>query len=263
MFPKLFVTDLDGTALDKSFQPYARFPDHFSQFLDDLHEKKCEWAISTTWDVVGQSQLVLSSTVKSKPLFLMAEYGMRLAKYTGAEPEYIQPFTNNMEQKVAQFNSDFAFAIVRDICTRFSPEVMHFYGHMLSFKPIAEDEVAFRAYIKEHAVAWHESNQFNFSLNSASSFSIYPRFLNKGAALSEALEQSAIAPEDVVIAGDEIADIAMMQPDLATFAVCPENAAQEVKDHVTNMGCFVGCGIGALGIIDSFKQLANKQQWTF
>ncbi len=55
----------------------------------------------------------------------------------------------------------------------------------------------------------------------------------------------------------------MMQPDLATFAVCPENAAQEVKDHVTNMGCFVGCGIGALGIIDSFKQLANKQQWTF
>ncbi len=261
MFPKLFVTDLDGTALDKSFQPYARFPDHFSQFLDQLHKKQCEWAISTTWDAVGQSQLILSSSVESKPLFLMAEYGMRLAKYSGAEPQYIQPFTETMEDKVAKFNNECAFAVVRDICNRFSPEVMHFYGHMFTFQPINSDETAFRRYIRKHAADWHESEQFNFSLNSQSSFNIYPRFLNKGVALSEALKLSSITPEQVVIAGDEIADIDMMQPGLATFAVCPDNAAQEVKEHIINMGGFVGNGTGASGIIDSFRQLAVKQQW--
>ena len=34
MFPKLFVTDLDGTALGGGYEPYAKFPDHFSKFLD-------------------------------------------------------------------------------------------------------------------------------------------------------------------------------------------------------------------------------------
>ena len=32
-FPKLFVTDLDDTALGGGYVPYARFPDPFSEFL--------------------------------------------------------------------------------------------------------------------------------------------------------------------------------------------------------------------------------------
>ncbi len=69
MFPKLFVTDLDGTALDGGYQPYARFPDPFSEFLDYLHDNGCQWAINTTWDVGGQWDIVELSSVKSKPVF--------------------------------------------------------------------------------------------------------------------------------------------------------------------------------------------------
>ena len=263
MFPKLFVTDLDGTALDKAHQPYARFPDHFSEFLDALYSRQCEWAISTTWDAGGQGQLVLGSTVKSTPLFLMAEYGMRLARYTDGVPEFIQPFTENMEKRVDTFNRDIAFAVVRNICSQFSPKIMHFYGHMLTFQPIPEEENEFRDYVVSYMPEWDKNEQFNYSLNAQSSFNLYPRFLHKGLALSEALIQEGITPEEVVIAGDETADIDMMQPELAKFAVCPENACQEVKDHVVNMGGFVGNGIGAKGVIDSFRQLAAKEGWSF
>ena len=36
MQEKLFITDLDGTALGGDFEQYARFPDSFSKFLDKL-----------------------------------------------------------------------------------------------------------------------------------------------------------------------------------------------------------------------------------
>ncbi len=262
-FPKLFVTDLDGTALDKAHQPYARFPDHFSKFLDKLHERQCAWAISTTWDAGGQGQLVLSSAVTSEPLFLMAEYGMRLAYYKNGMPEFVQPFTKNMEERVATFNRNKSYAEIRDICSQFSPQIMHFYGHMFTFQPIPEDRDTFRNYIENKITHWEKENLFNYSLNKNCSFNLYPKFLNKGVALKEALNISGIKPEDVVIAGDETADIAMMQPELAKFAVCPENAADAVKNHVTNMGGFIGKGIGAAGIIDSFRQLAEKEKWDF
>jgi hydroxymethylpyrimidine pyrophosphatase-like HAD family hydrolase len=262
-FPKLFVTDLDGTALDKAHQPYARFPDHFSVFLDELHKTDCDWAISTTWDAGGQGQLVLGSSVKSSPLFLMAEYGMRLAYYRAGMPEFIQPFTKNMEERVAAFNREAAYSVVRDICSRFSPAIMHFYGHMLTFRPVDEESADFRKYIKIKSSEWDEEKLFNYSLNAESSLNIYPRFLNKGLALKEALKISGTAPADIVVAGDETADIDMMQPELARYAVCPENACREVKDHIRKMGCFVGKGIGAAGVIDSFKQLAKKENWKF
>ena len=76
-FPLLFVTDLDNTALRAGFQPYARFPDPFAEFLDALAARGCRWAINTTWSVHGQWQLVQSSAVRSRPEFLIAEYGLR------------------------------------------------------------------------------------------------------------------------------------------------------------------------------------------
>jgi len=60
-FPLLFVTDLDDTALGDGHQPYARFPDPYSEFLDGLAARGCQWAINTTWNVNGQWQLVLGS----------------------------------------------------------------------------------------------------------------------------------------------------------------------------------------------------------
>jgi len=263
MLPKLFVTDLDGTALDKSSQPYATFPDHFSEFLDTLYEHKCEWAINTTWDVAGQSQLVLSSTVKSEPLFLMAEFGVRLAKFNGITPGFVQPYTSVMEKRIDEFNETFIFDIYREICSKFRPKRSLFYGHLFILTPLDEDCQALRLFVESNTEEWNKSGLINFSLNEAGVFSIWPKFLNKGLSLAEALKQSKISADEVVVAGDELMDIDMMTPELATFAVCPENAVEQVKQRVLDMGCFVGRGIGAVGVIDSFRQLAEKENWEF
>jgi hydroxymethylpyrimidine pyrophosphatase-like HAD family hydrolase len=263
MLPKLFVTDLDGTALDKSSQPYAVFPDHFSDFLDTLYEHKCEWAINTTWDVAGQSQLILSSTVKSEPQFIMAEFGARLATFNGATPEFVQPYTSAMEKRIDEFNETFIFDIYRDICLKFRPKRSLFYGHLFILTPVDEDRKALREFVESHTEEWKKSAVIDFSINENDIFSIWPKFLNKGLSLAEALKQGNVLPEEVVVAGDELMDLDMMTPELAKFAVCPENAVEQVKQRVLDMGCFVGRGVGGAGVIDSFKQLAEKENWEF
>jgi hydroxymethylpyrimidine pyrophosphatase-like HAD family hydrolase len=255
MFPKLFVTDLDGTALGGGYQPYARFPDPFSEFLDYLHDNGCQWAINTTWDVGGQWDLVELSSVKSKPAFFMAEFGLRLATYTANGPEMVQPFVDKMEKQLQDVQNRAMYPVVNDICSKFKPEVMHFYDHLFSFNVIPEEKEKFNDYISEH---YSNEKELNINANDGR-VGVYPKFMHKGLALAEAIKMLSISPEDVVIAGDEIADMAMMQPNLANFAVCPENAAEAVKQHVIAMNGKVGTGHSGHGIIDAFKKLFIQQ----
>ena len=254
MFPKLFVTDLDGTALGGGYKPYARFPDPFSEFLDYLHENGCQWAINTTWDVGGQWDLVELSSVKSKPAFFMAEFGLRLAKYAKNGPELVQPYVEKMEKQLQDVQHSSMYPLISDICSKFKPEVMHFYGHLFSFNVISEETEKFNEYISEH---YPESKELNINAHDGR-VGVYPKFMHKGLALAEAIKMLSISPEEVVIAGDETADIAMMQPNLAKFAVCPDNAPEEVKQHVIAMNGKVGSGHSAHGIIDAFGKLFGK-----
>lgn len=250
MFPKLFVTDLDGTALGGGYKPYARFPDPFSEFLDYLHDNGCQWAINTTWDVGGQWDLVELSSVKSKPAFLMAEFGLRLARYTEKGPEMVQPYVDEMEKKLQGIQNSAIYPLIHDICSKFKPEIMHFYGHLFSFDVINKEKEQFNQYVSQHYANKNELivNQHNGRIG------VYPSFMNKGIALAEVLKILSITPDQVVVAGDETTDIAMMQPHLAEFAVCPENAAQEVKQHIMKMNGAIGSGHSSRGIIDAFQK---------
>ena len=53
MTKRLFVTDLDGTALG-GYEPYDRLPEKFCALLDRLVDDGWEWALNTTWDPEGQ-----------------------------------------------------------------------------------------------------------------------------------------------------------------------------------------------------------------
>ncbi len=89
----------------------------------------------------------------------------------------------------------------------------------------------------------------------------YPAFLKKSRNLKEALRIGGFGPEDVVIAGDNTADTAMMGDGLSSYAICPENAGEDVKRHVLGMGGTVGRGECAEGVIDAFNRLAEKKGW--
>ncbi len=143
------------------------------------------------------------------------------------------------------------YPIINDICSKFKPETMHFYGHLFSFNVISEEREKFNDYISENYPANKELN-----INSHDGrLGVYLKFMNKGLALAEAIKMLSLKPDEVVIAGDETADIHMMQPKLAKFAICSDNALEEVKKHVINMNGKVGSGHSALGIIDAFQKM--------
>jgi hydroxymethylpyrimidine pyrophosphatase-like HAD family hydrolase len=256
-FPKLFITDLDGTALGGNFEPYVQFPEPFCQFLDRLSDKGCKWAINTTWDVDGQWDLVMSSPVKSRPTYLMAEFGLRMAEVNGEGYAFIQPYTEDNNRELATFNNEIGYKIISDICSKFRASKMMFYGHLFDFTSIPEDGTALASYVKEHYASMPE-----IVMNSNKNrFSFRPAFLNKGTAVKKLMQLAGLSSAEVIAAGDETADIGMIQEGSAEFLIGPENSAPKVKQAIVENHGEIGTGHACLGIIDAFNKLAAKQGW--
>ncbi len=244
---KLFVFDLDGTVLTPGQEPYARLPDVFSEFLDIISADGWMWGINSTWDVNGQWHLVLVSSVKSRPAFLMGEMGLRIAEVKNSRLEFLQPYTAIMEKKVQEIIEKDLYPVMSHICSRFNPAKMHFYGHMFHFIVDAKEK--------------EEFDDFTAGINAENlivskgkgSFSAYPSILNKGKSVKEVGRIAGLSPEEIVVAGDEIADIPMMDSDLSKHPICPSNAHDEVKKHVKSAGGIIGTKPHAHGIIEAFQ----------
>jgi hydroxymethylpyrimidine pyrophosphatase-like HAD family hydrolase len=258
-FPQLFVTDLDGTALGGDYQPYARFPDPFSEFLDRLAARGCQWAISTTWDVGGQWQLVLASAVRSRPAYHMAEMGCRVARGTPGGPEFIQPYTADTEARVAAVNQSHLYPLMNDVCGRFKPLRMNFYGHWFDFAPHPDEQDRFLAHVRSR---YADSEALTVMIGGG--MVAHARFLEKGRGLREVLRLSGISPDRVVVAGDSMGgDGTMIQPGLARYGVCPGNADPALKEHIRAHGGAVGEGPSSRGVIQAFGELARRNGWDF
>jgi hydroxymethylpyrimidine pyrophosphatase-like HAD family hydrolase len=258
-FPQLFVTDLDGTALGGGYRPYARFPDHYSEFLDRLHARGCQWAINTTWDVQGQWGLVQVSSVRSRPAYFMAELGMRIATLKGDELEFVQPYTADMEARSDAINREHLVPAMLDICNRFPPATVGFYGHLCEMKPRKGlgDEVA--AYLSE-AYGNHPVLAVG---GGPGGIGITPRMLNKSLHTKEVLRLSGISPDRVVVAGDSPGDLPMMTPDLCAHVVCPGDAQPQMKAHVQARDGAIGKAPCGMGVIQAFEELACRHGWEF
>jgi len=257
-FPLLFVTDLDDTALGGGYQPYARFPDPYSAFLDRLAARGCQWAVNTTWDVAGQWQVVQSSAVRSRPAFLIAEYGLRVARITGDGPEFVQPYTSAMEARVEAINQSVVFPLMRDICAQFKPARMYFYGHVFEFYPREEEKERLAEYVR----ARYADNDV-VSAGVGRALGVVPRFLEKGNGLREVLRLTGIPADRVVVAGDSIGDWSMLPPTLARHVVCGSNADSTVKEAALTRDGAVGDEVCSRGVIQAFEALARRHGWDF
>ena len=259
VFPQLFVTDLDGTALGGGYQPYARFPDHYSEFLDRLHARGCQWAINTTWDVQGQWAMVQVSSVRSRPAYFMAELGMRIATLKDGQLEFVQPYTADMEAKSDKINCEHLVPAMLDICQRFTPAQVGFYGHLCEMKPRKGygDEVT--KYLRET----YGNHPVLDIVGGSGGIGITPKMLNKGLAMAKALQLSGISSSRVMVAGDSPGDIPIMTPELCAYAICPGNCMPEMQAHVRSRNGAVGKDACGRGVIQAFKELCNRYGWEF
>ena len=250
---KLFITDLDGTALGGDYEEYARFPDIFSEFLDSLAVRGNGWGINTTWDVGGQWDLINISSVKSKPEYLMAEFGLRMASIKSGKPEFVQPYTSKMEAKLADIQHRKLNPLIHELSGKFDTARLMFYGHLLSFELAKHENInKFKQYIQKFFADEELICQLNNNM-----FSARPAFMTK----AEPFTEIDLAPEQIIVAGDEVTDLAMMQPEIATHYICPANAVTEVKLHVAKHNGEIATLPYGAGVIEAFKKLSKRYNW--
>ena len=253
----LFIFDLDGTALIPEKEPYNRLPDFFSEFLDEIASQGWQWAINSTWDIRGQWWLVLVSSVRSRPKYLMGEMGLRLARVKGEELEFIQPYTENMEERVRKAVEENIFPLIREFSSRFNPSRMHFYGHLFEFTVDSQEKDKFIEFVEGL-----KKDRLNVKINrERGTFVAYPSFLHKGAPVREVIQREKISPSRVVVAGDEVIDLPMMELSCTHHPICPSNALERVKEHVRSLGGVVADKPYAEGVVESFQKLLKARIW--
>lgn len=258
-FPKLFITDLDGTALGGGFKPYARIPDDFSSFLDRLSEHGCDWATCTTWEMNVQLQLLQASPVRTAPSFVVVGSGLYLCKLLGDELLKIDPYSLQMQLQLDEIVEAELRPVMRAACTQFDCSKMNFSGSWFSMTVQEEDTERMMEVVGELASQY--SNLKFERVPEEQRFYVHPAFMRKGTPVKEILRLTGLTPDDIVVAGDEMMDLHMMTSDVATHVICPSNAHPEVKARVLERGGFVGDGACSVGVMDAFSKLARARGW--
>lgn len=247
---KLFVTDLDGTALGGNFTPYDRFPDHFSDFLDDLIADGWDWAINTTWAPEGQWELIKRSKVKSRPRFLIAEMGRQIIEIRNENLYRIQPYTENNNRAIAEYCRNALLPLFHHLFKRHLPKQVLYYEHVVAVL-FREDVIA--GNIPEIIKA-QKSGKFVLTI-SPHRVSFMPSFLSKGVPMKVLTDEFGYLPENIVCAGDQAPDIEMMKYGVGRLA--PQNAADIVKEYLSSHNGFVGNREFAWGVIDAYQAWSN------
>jgi hypothetical protein len=69
------------------------------------------------------------------------------------------------------------------------------------------------------------------------------------------------SPCDIVVAGDETADLDTMTPEISSNPICPSNSAQSVKEHVGKAGGMISGKPYGDGIMEAFEELSDERGW--
>lgn len=234
----LFVFDLDGTALG-GYEPYDRLPDRFSSFLDQLSDEGVHWCTNTTWHPTVQVQMIDRSAVRSRPALMFGRTGLMKARY----------------DQGAQFDSQWD-QLSDELDKRFVDDVWPAIGQVCRLKPI-EGECLMQAVVSEPAqegalealMKEHEVYRVGDVLQ--------PTAMSKGFALSNIQQELGVTPFRTMVAGDETNDLTMFDRDLASYQVCPGNAAPEVSDLVKSNGGIQGRALYSDGVIEAAHGLLH------
>jgi hydroxymethylpyrimidine pyrophosphatase-like HAD family hydrolase len=87
---------------------------------------------------------------------------------------------------------------------------------------------------------------------------IYLRFTHrdydKGSALRALRDQLGLTAADVIVAGDNLNDLAMLQREVAHHLICPANSHPTVKEQVSAHGGYISAALASRGVSDGLRR---------
>ncbi|MGJ3242103.1 MAG: HAD family hydrolase [Opitutales bacterium] len=250
-FPRLLVLDLDGTALGGGHEPYARFPDALSAWLDRLNAAGCRWGLNTTWSIPMQQELIAASAVTSRPACLVAEFGRRIGYDDGAgfreDPTWDQQTTDRLKALRREQMDALVARIGREVTTVDQQDHQHLFT--VRVDPGQADA------LQEQVPVWQLAfPDLNLLAHPGGTLDVWPLFLSKGKGQEQVNQHLGLRPAQVAVAGDSPPDIGLMQPSVAGLCLAPENAVEAVQQQVRTRNGHVGTGIASAGVMDAFAR---------
>jgi hydroxymethylpyrimidine pyrophosphatase-like HAD family hydrolase len=257
----LFVFDLDGTALGGE-EPYARLPDRFSEFLDELAGQGVRWGINTTWHPSGQDDMLQRSAVRSRPAFLWGRTGLLRGLYEAKGGRFV--FDRESERSADALVPAFRTAVAQ-VVQRLNAE-RDLSGQVcvtdVDDEPLLVTvaiDAGQRAEVTRRLADWLEPDSLAvINPDTGGPLLICPRMMNKATSLRRMQMDLGVAPSRTLVAADGWNDLPMLDPCLASFQICPSNAVAEVKQRVLAAGGCVGAAPYASGVLAAAAELLNK-----
>ncbi len=251
---RLLVIDFDGTALG-GYQPYARFPDHLSSFLDEITERGFHWATCTTWHPYTQEQVFSASLLRSRPIRAIGRTSLACGLYVQKCLYLDAAWDEEMISCKSEFMQKWLTAIRQFLqsCPAVSSLTEYFdYIFALTYQQRSQIEEALNS-----ETLMKEKTYWLFS-STEKQVIIFPWYLSKGLAVKKVARTLGLAPENILVAGDGLNDLPMLEPDVSRHQVCPDNADPQVKERVCANGGVVASLPYADGVIQAVRKMLGE-----
>lgn len=249
---KLFIIDFDGTALG-GYEPYDRFPDNLSDFLDEISTHGVLWATCTTWHPYMQDNVFKASSLTSRPVRLIGRISLNCGLYINGKIYMDAEWDHEMLVKKAHFDKNYVQAIRSFLksCSKVA-SVTEYFDYIFSIEYTIDRESIISKLNSDKIIK--EYTYFQFS-SDEKNLQILPCYLSKGVAVKKLQDQLGISPEFTMVAGDEPNDIPMFQKDIASMQIAPAGADLQVKQRINQNGGIIGNLPYSDGIIEAAGKL--------
>jgi len=247
---RLLVVDFDGTALG-GYEPYARFPDNFSAFLDRISSHGTLWATCTSWHPYIQDKVFRESKLKSRPVRLLGGTGLYCGVYSENRLYLDAEWDVEMISLKSDFGNNYA-AKIKDFLkgSRQLEGFIEYEEHIFGIKSKGGKSLK-----KILGSCELFKNTYILYSSDGTGGQIFPYYMSKGAAVNKIQKQLGILPENTIAAGDGTNDLSMMQKSVASYQIAPANADPQVKRVIRRNRGIVSSLLYSDGVVDAGRKI--------
>lgn len=252
---KLIIIDFDGTALG-GYEPYDRFPDKLSNFLDKISKRGILWATCTTWHPYMQDIVFKKSLLKSRPIRAIGRTSMECGLYKNGKIYLDAEWNHEFLSYKVEFEKEY-LNLVRDYLKsiREITSFIEYFDYIFSLKFKCKREEIVEILNREKVIK--EKTYFVF-LPDGETIQIFPWYLSKGISLKKLKEKLKISEKNILIACDGVNDLPMIDKKIGNWFVCPENSDPEVKEKVKSCGGVISKLKFSDGVIDGIRKILKN-----